>query len=146
MPQMLAQGIGAMSNGRATASVISFFVDELPMTRNESDRKHWRALADEKKRWVYLIQGETEFVKAVEPCDVTITFRTIKPNDPDNLFSRCKSPLDALQRAGIITNDNADTITLHVKQELVKHRKDCGTLIELVEILPFTEYTDNGID
>ncbi len=115
------------------ATVFSFFIDQLPMTRNEADRKHWSELANEKKLWLFLIRQAVGNYKAVEPCRVTITFRTLRKNDEDNLFARCKSPLDALQRAGIITNDDPDTITLTVKQELVK-RGNVGTLIEFLPL------------
>lgn len=117
-------------------SVTSFFIDELPMTRNAADRRHWRALHNEKKRWFYLIRAAAGIIKAAEPCNVIITFRTLKYNDKDNLHARAKSPLDALQRCGIISNDDPQTIHLTVKQDLVKHRKDCGTLIEISEVSP----------
>jgi len=117
-------------------SATAFFIAELPMTRNEADRKHWSALADEKKRWQLLIRIAAGQIKAAEPCRVAITFRTLRENDKDNLHARAKSPLDALQRAGIISNDNPQTITLEVRQELVKHRGECGTLIEISELSP----------
>lgn len=122
-------------------SCFSFFVGELPMTRNVADRKNWRALANEKKRWAILIRAAAGQVKAAEPCDLIITFRSVKAdeNDTDNLYARAKSPLDALKRCGIISNDNRKTIRLRVKPEKVAHRNEQGTLIEWREILPFDD-------
>lgn len=114
--------------------IIAFAIDELPPSRNVQDRKHWRFTHDMKNRWKFLIQEKIGTdVQAIEPCDITVTFRVMREMDGDNKKARLKIPLDALQRAGVISNDNEATIgDPVVKQEIVKHLKDQGTQIEII--------------
>lgn len=70
-----------------------------------------------------------------ERIHVCVTSRRVRLIDPDNLCA--KYFVDCLRYAGFIPEDNADAITLEVRQEKVS-KKDEETVIEIFNPNPAT--------
>lgn len=68
---------------------------------------------------------------------LTLTQRAVRPRDHDNFLASFKPGLDTLttkgkRPLGIIVDDTSACLSIEVRTERVKHRKDEGVLVELV--------------
>ncbi len=66
---------------------------------------------------------------------VTVTQMAVRLRDADNFIASFKPGLDAIVRAGIITDDNPAVIDLTIRARRVKHKADecVGVTIERLE-------------
>jgi hypothetical protein len=99
-----------------------FTIPLLPMSRNERDRKHYMVRARELSDWTLMVPLAAEINMQQEtdpPRLVEIVFsKTRGPeSDIDNLFGRCKVPLDALVRRGWLRDDSPKWCRLEVREE-----------------------------
>lgn len=62
---------------------------------------------------------------------VRIRSRRVRMLDIDNLYGGCKHLIDALRGAGVIPDDDPESITLEVTQEKVKGYKNEETEVEV---------------
>lgn len=109
----------------------------VPMTANQRERSHWRALAREKDDFTSLIpmcpvadrQAQDGPKRRVE----IVIRKTRGPiGDSDGRNYRAKSINDALQRRGWIYDDSDDYIVLEVREE--NRAETAGTYIAVSEI------------
>lgn len=63
---------------------------------------------------------------------VRITRLAIRSLDPDNLGGSVKALLDSLRDSGLIPDDDRQSIELQVKEVKVNHRREQGTLLEII--------------
>ena len=73
---------------------------------------------------------ETGFIRA----HVSIERRSLKLLDKDNLYGSVKFLCDALRYAGLIADDDPESIELTVTQRRVRTRKETGTLVEVAPL------------
>src|SRR5690606_297616 len=97
-------------------------------------RMHHQAYRQMRDKWVWLIRSEARGARFGK-CAIRITrYNTGGGMDPDNLVSTAKLPLDALRRAGVITDDDPlSVVSLEVRQEQVRKVADRRTVIEIRE-------------
>lgn len=98
-------------------------------------RMHHQAYRRLRDKWVWLIRSEAPRA-GYSKCRIRITRYAQGPfMDPDNLVSTAKLPLDALRRAGVITDDDPlSVVSLEVRQERVRKIVDRRTVIEISEV------------
>lgn len=99
-------------------------------------RMHHHAYRKVRDAWCALILAATTPAERRDhaPCAVTITRRVVQRMDVDNAYATAKVPLDALRRAGLLSDDAPECVTsLTVREERVGTRGECGTVIELAE-------------
>ena len=65
---------------------------------------------------------------------VSIDRRSLNLLDKDNLYGSVKFLCDALRYAGLIADDDPESIELTVTQRRVGTRKETGTLVEVVTL------------
>lgn len=97
-------------------------------------RLHYQQYKKVKENWIWLIRAEP-FDKVEGSCKVQINrYYASQPLDIDNLYAACKVPLDALQRAGVIRDDNPDIVTaLTCRQFKVSKKIEQRTEIIITE-------------
>lgn len=94
---------------------------------------HWSKVHKAKTEWTDYIgwQAKARRIPACKPGEkrrVTVTFyRPGVISDKDNAYARCKVPLDALKRAGLIEDDSPEHIDL--KAYTVTAHKSRTTII-----------------
>ncbi len=66
------------------------------------------------------------------PCKVSIVSFRQRLLDIDNLYGGVKYFVDSLRYAGLIYNDDPESITLHVSQVKVKTKQEERTEIEII--------------
>ena len=96
-------------------------------------RMHHREYARVRDAWTVLVRGAARLEKAAAPCRVEIVRRYPgRPLDLDNLYAAAKVPLDALRRAGVIPDDDPETVvSLSCTQRKAARRSEAGTTIRL---------------
>lgn len=101
-------------------------------------RMHWTQYMKLLKRWTMDLRSQRPgSFDPIQHCDITITrYHTGHGiRDIDNLYASCKVPLDALQHAGWIEEDDVDHIhELRVRQVRVGKREEQKTLIHIQEV------------
>ena len=83
----------------------------LPKTPNA--RLHWRARYRENQRWaklVGLLVANKRPPKPLTKAELTLTRRSSSPTDYDNLVAAFKPVTDALVMAGVLADDDFETI------------------------------------
>lgn len=84
-------------------------------------RMHHHAYKKVRDRWTLLVREQAGPPRKLNRCEVEIERRYARmPLDLDNAYAASKIPLDALKRAGVIRDDDPETVTaLRVKQTKV---------------------------
>ncbi len=90
----------------------------IPTSPNRLNGKHWSALIREKKRAhgaltrALLAAGITDWPKPPKGSqwELHITVTRPRPLDPDNAVAACKWLIDAIVKAGLIPDDDFDTL------------------------------------
>lgn len=109
-------------------------LDFLTKGLNGSDgliREHYREAARTKKRLTWLLHSQNkDRLKFSKPCKITYTRYTSRMMDWDNACASFKHLGDALQLAGIITDDSPKVL-----KEFVPLQISCKKIEERMEIL-----------
>ena len=89
-------------------------------SRNGLMRMHHRAYTALRNKWQVLVRSQVGVPALVaDRVHVTITRRTRRKMDVDNLYASAKIPLDAIRKVGLIRDDDPDTVvSLTMRQEL----------------------------
>lgn len=94
-------------------------------------RMHWATYRRVRERWTLEIRsqlGPRRPRLAQSRVEVVRRYAT-HALDPDNLAASLKVPLDALRHAGVIADDDPDSVLISFRQEKVATRKEEGTTI-----------------
>lgn len=101
-----------------------------PAATNPNSRVHWRQKHADGKAYgetVYLLAQSAKppgFGSPWQRAVVTMTQYAVRVRDHDNMAASMKPGLDALTRAGIISDDNPTVIDLVLKAVKVAHERD----------------------
>ena len=89
-------------------------------SRNGLMRMHYHAYTALRNKWQVLVRSQVGVPALVaDRVHVTITRRTRRKMDVDNLYASAKIPLDAIRKVGLIRDDDPDTVvSLTMRQEL----------------------------
>lgn len=92
-------------------------------------RMHWKTYSEIRDRWTWQIKAACRV--SVERASIEIErFYAGQPLDLDNAYAACKVPLDALRHAGVIKDDDPESVVgLKVRQHKVSRRKNERTRI-----------------
>lgn len=104
-------------------SILIKTIPLLPASRNRRDRMHWAQRKRELDDWQMMIPNCPEAQRQKlggPPRNVEIVFRKSRGvrSDSDNLYGRCKVPLDALVRRGWLYDDAPAYCQLSVREEI----------------------------
>ena len=102
-----------------------------------NSRGHWRVKHRAKARF-YKDSDQRQLVglvpappaKPLESAHVRVRFHVHNLLDPDNLHARMKHILDWLVTRGYLANDDADTVSLEVSQEIERRDKRVEITVE----------------
>lgn len=85
---------------------------ELPLLPNAMRFRHWTKEHANAKRWKYLValKARPKPKRPLTSAKVTLTRLSSRRPDPDGLVGSFKVVLDALQRCGVLANDDHATI------------------------------------
>lgn len=110
---------------------VSFFIEGLPPSPNQTKGKHWSQLEKIKKEWMHRVRVIAQSVKQAEnlrglydecQIDFHISFGDNRRHDPDNaIWSVVKPTLDSLTGV-LITDDSIDHIKLGFSFDRAKPR------------------------
>ena len=108
---------------------------ELPLapSQNQLREMHWARREKLQKEFAWLIvQAVGNRRSVLNGVHITITLKTYGAElDPDKLAAPAKLILDALQRAGIIKDDDPKRISVTICWEQAKKEKDQRIFVEI---------------
>jgi len=109
-------------------------IEELAPGLNELMRMHYHAYKIVRDRWTVMTRLYAGPPRRIESCEVEIERRYARlPLDVDNAFASAKIPLDAMRHAGVIAEDDPNTVTaLRMKQTKVDTVAEEKTIIKVV--------------
>ena len=106
-----------------------------PPGLNEIKGMHFTAYKKVRDKWqMRIASGIPRSLIIPTPCRLTMTVFTALPMDWDNACACAKIPLDALQRLGVLAEDNPEHITNFLPLQERCPRKHAGIQLEFSTI------------
>lgn len=112
---------------RLNVPVITFTIDELPLLPNRKGQgRHWAVEDRYRKAWYWRVRcaiGRRRPRKPYQRAQITLTRRSNREPDADNLFASWKPVIDGLCVAGVIVDDSPAHVTVESVWERAKRGK-----------------------
>lgn len=89
---------------------VRFSVTAVPPTLNELLRMHWSDVQDQKDTWAALVGVKVDSTVRT-PVRITYVRQSSGRMDLDNLYASLKVPLDGLVHAGILPDDDPESVS-----------------------------------